>query len=81
MIINQDNSFKTEYTGDAQPVVQNLGPGTLYIGSQNNDLPTNGLELPVGAVYEYPAKMVEGAQYLWLHAVGGNCDVRLLNVG
>jgi len=81
MIIDNDTSVKTEYSGDAQPVIQNLGPGVLYIGSTDNDLPTNGLQLPVGAVYEYPAKLVDGAGAVWLCATGDNCDVRLLNVG
>ena len=81
MIVSQDDTIKTEYSGDAQPVVQNLGPGVLYIGSTSNDLFNTGLQLPVGAVYEYPARLIDGAQFLWLHAVGGNCDARLLNVG
>jgi hypothetical protein len=81
MILSNGDSYKTEYEGDAQPIIQNLGPGVLYIGSTNDSLATKGLQLPVGAVYEYPARLVDGGGYVWLLASGDNCDVRLQNVG
>ena len=64
-----------------RPIVQNLGPGTLYLGTGSADLTTKGLKLPVNAVYELPATLMEGAGQLFLRADGGNCDVRIINVG
>lgn len=69
------------YTGTQMPIVQNLGPGTLYVGTSSSNLLTTGLYLPAGAVYEFPQPLVEGAGAVWLLADGGNCDVRIVNVG
>lgn len=71
------NAFK----GSVRPVIQNLGPGVLYIGTSSTNITTVGLEVVVNAVYELPATLVEGAGRLVLAASGGNCDVRMLNVG
>jgi hypothetical protein len=65
----------------SRPIVQNLGPGTLYIGSSDQDLITEGLQLKPNCVYEVPAPMVEGLISLYLQAADTSCDVRLLNVG
>lgn len=64
-----------------RPVIQNLGPGDLYLGTGSADLVTKGLKLPINAVYELPATLMEGAGKLFLRADGGNCDVRIVNVG
>jgi hypothetical protein len=64
-----------------RPIVQNLGPGTLYLGTSVTNLTSVGLQLPVNAVYELPATLMEGAGQIWLAASGGNCDVRIINVG
>lgn len=64
-----------------RPIVQNLGPGTLYLGTGSADLATKGLKLPINAVYELPATLMEGAGQIFLLADGGNCDVRIVNVG
>lgn len=71
----------TGYTGTQQPIVQNLGPGVLYVGTSANNLTTTGLYLPAGAVYEFPNTVVEGAGAIWIQASGGDCDVRIINVG
>jgi len=64
-----------------RPVIQNLGPGALYLGTGSADLTTKGLKLPINAVYELPATLMEGAGQVFLRADGGNCDVRIVNVG
>ena len=64
-----------------RPIVQNLGPGTLYLGTSATDIATVGLKMPVNAVYELPAPLVEGPGKIFLRAVGDDCDVRILNVG
>jgi hypothetical protein len=69
------------FNKDSRPIVQNLGPGTLYLGTSPSNLPTVGIELPEAAVYELPATLVEGAGRIYLRAVGGDCDVRIINVG
>lgn len=69
------------FSGSMRPVIQNLGPGTLYLGTSNTSLTSRGIALPVNAVYELPAILSEGAAQVWLAASGGNCDVRIINVG
>jgi len=74
-------AYNTGYTATQQPIIQNLGAGDLYLGSTSTDLTTTGLYLPPGAVYEYPKVVQDGAGAVWIQASGGNCDVRIMNVG
>ena len=76
-----EGAVNSGFAGTTQPVIQNLGPGELYIGSSNADLVNTGLYLPVGAVYEWPATVLEGSGSVWLQASSGQCDVRIINVG
>jgi hypothetical protein len=69
------------FKGSDRPVVQNLGPGTLYLGTGLTDLDTKGIKLPINAVYEIPAVLVEGAGRIVLLAKDDDCDVRVINVG
>jgi hypothetical protein len=64
--------------GDRQvPVIQNLGPGVVYIGFTSDVSADSGLRIPVDAVYEFPGN-VQGT----LHAVStlADTDVRVLVV-
>ena len=73
--------YDTGYTGTNQPIIQNLGPGVLYVGPYSTDLSTKGLKLPVNAVYEYPKTLVEGDAKVYIQAIGDSCDVRMMNIG
>jgi hypothetical protein len=81
VITTAQGAYNTGYTATMQPIVQNLGPGILYVGTSSTDLTTEGLQLPVGAVYEFPRNLVDGAGQVWIQASGANCDVRIINVG
>ena len=81
IITTAQGAYNTGYTGTQQPIVQNLGPGDLYLGTVSASLTTEGLKLPAGSVYELPKVVQEGAGAIWIQADGGNCDVRILNVG
>jgi hypothetical protein len=74
-------AVQAPFSATARPVFQNLGPGTLYFNTSNANVATEGLKLPVNAVYELPVTLVEGAGEIWFVAVSGNCDVRIINVG
>jgi hypothetical protein len=65
----------------SRPIVQNLGPGTLYLGNSDSNLLSEGLKLEPKCVYEVPAPMVEGLVYLYIQAETTSCDVRILQVG
>jgi hypothetical protein len=65
----------------SRPIVQNLGPGTLYLGNSESNLLSEGLKLEPKCVYEVPAPMVEGLVYLYIQAETTSCDVRILQVG
>jgi hypothetical protein len=81
IITTAAGAVNSGYTGTQQPIIQNLGPGDLYIGTASANLTTEGLYLPVGAVYEFPKVVQEGAGAIWLRASGAQCDVRIINVG
>lgn len=74
-------AYNTGYTATMQPIIQNLGPGILYVGQTSSNLATEGLQLPVGAVYEFPKNLVDGTGEVWVLATGATCDVRIINVG
>lgn len=74
-------AVQAPFSPTARPVFQNLGPGTLYFNTSKNNVATEGIKLPVNAVYELPTSLVEGAGEVWFVAVSGNCDVRIVNVG
>jgi hypothetical protein len=69
------------FGNSTRPIVQNLGPGVLYLGSGDTNLDTVGLRLPPNAVYELPAILVEGPGRICMLATDDDCDVRILNVG
>lgn len=87
MIINStDGAVNSGFTGSKQPIIQNLGPANIYIGPYDDaeTLFFSGLYLPAGAVYEFPATLVEGASVVYIYAdadTGGTSDVRIINVG
>lgn len=82
MIVSpSDGATKAPLSRTARPIFQNLGPGTLFFGTNSSNVATEGLKLPVLAVYELPTSLVEGAGEVWFVAVGDTCDVRILNVG
>jgi hypothetical protein len=74
-------AFNTGSTATQMPIIQNLGPGTLYLNTVSTNISTDGLQLPVGAVYEFPKVVQDGAGAVWIQAIGGDCDVRIINVG
>lgn len=81
IVLTTSGAVNTGYNGTQQPIIQNLGPGILYVGTSSTDLTTNGLRLPVGAVYEFPTVLNEGAGNVWVQADIEQCDVRIINVG
>jgi len=81
MILSANTPINSGYTGTQRPIIQNLGPGIVYIGPTSTDLTTEGLKLPVNAVYEYPAIVQDGAGAVWVVADTNSTDVRIINVG
>jgi hypothetical protein len=81
VITTAQGAYNTGYAGTNQPIIQNLGPGILYVGNVESNLTTEGLQLPVGAVYEFPEVVIEGPGAIWIQASDANCDVRILNIG
>lgn len=81
IVTTAQGATDTGYTGSMQAIIQNLGPGVLYVGTSADDLENTGLYLPAGSVYEFPATVVDGAGAIWIQAIGGQCDTRIINVG
>jgi hypothetical protein len=81
MILAANTPTNTGFSGSTQPIIQNLGPGNVYVGTSSTNLSTTGLYLPAGSVYEFPATLIEGAGTVWLEADAPDTDVRIINVG
>jgi hypothetical protein len=83
VIYEVDGSVDTGFSGSQQPIIQNLGPGNIHFGNNNSNLPNDGILLPAGGVYEYPATLVEGSSKVYIQVCMSNisADVRMLNVG
>ena len=83
IIYEEQGPVDTGFTGSQQPIIQNLGPGDIHFNTSENNIVTNGIYLPAGAVYEFPATLVEGANKLWIQVcyAGVSADVRIVNVG
>ena len=83
IIYEEQGPVDTGLSGSVQPIIQNLGPGDIHFSNSNVDIVGTGIYLPAGAVYEFPAILVDGALKLWIQVcLGGvSADVRILNVG
>jgi len=84
MIITEAmGAVDTGFKGKQQPIVQNLGPGDIYISTNNVDVDTTGLYIPAGGVYEFPATLIEGGGNVFIQVLTGHvqADVRIVNVG
>lgn len=68
-------------TPQQAPVIQNLGPGNLYIDSNPGVTTNSGLKLAVGDTYEYPRDLAEAAGSVYAIADQAATDVRILVVG
>lgn len=68
-------------TGTTTPVIQNLGPGTVYFDADSEVAAETGLEVPVGGGYEFPRDLNLGEGVIYLVATEVGTDVRYLAVG
>lgn len=67
--------------GRARPVIQNLGPGKVYLDTNNGVTTSGGLQLPVGAIYEFHVGAGFNAGGVWLVSDAANTDVRIIGIG
>lgn len=83
IIYEEQGPVDTGFKGSQQPIIQNLGPGDIHFSTNDVDVVNTGIYLPAGAVYEFPATLVEGAGALWVQVcyAGVSADVRIINVG
>ena len=66
-------------TGFGDPVVlQNLGPGSLYIGSDDTVLNTTGFLVTVEPAVNSQVNLLNHSGEIWGYASGGGCDVRVI---
>lgn len=66
-----------------RPVVQNLGPGDVYLGDGPTVSANNGIKLEPGVGYEFPntLKKISDWKGVWVIASEAGTDVRVANVG
>ncbi len=65
--------------GRQRPVIQNLGPGVIYLDTGGTVTVSTGLRIPVGAVYEFPTSGSEDD--IWIIATEADTDVRVIEIG
>lgn len=65
----------------SSPVLQNLGPGIVYVDHDSGVSEDTGFKLVVNAVYEFPRDLGVGGGNLWVVADAADTDLRILVVG
>lgn len=65
--------------GRTRLVIQNLGPGDVFLDTEGTVTPTAGLKIPVNATYEFPTASAD--DNVWLVASAANTDVRVIRIG
>lgn len=65
----------------ATPMIQNRGPGPVYFDSSPDVSPDSGIEMPEGAVYEFPADLGAGGGRVYFVAADGEVDLRVMRIG
>lgn len=65
--------------GRARPVIQNLGPGDIYIDTDGDVDADSGLKLVPNAVYEFPTS--GSLSEIWVVATAENTDIRVVGMG
>jgi hypothetical protein len=74
-------STPVQIPGDrSRPVVQNLGPGTVYLETDGDVDIDNGFQIAPGAVYEFPSSGA-GSRGIWIMADVSDTDVRVVGMG
>jgi len=63
----------------SRPVIQNLGPGNVYIDTDGDVDVNSGLKLAVNAVYEFPTAGAESD--IWIVSDAADTDVRIVEMG
>ena len=74
-------AVKPTLSKTSRPIIQNLGPGTLYFNTSGANVIDTGIKMEPLAVYEFPTTLVEGPGAVWFQAETDTCDIRILNVG
>lgn len=64
----------------SRPVIQNLGPGTIYVDTDGDVSASDGLKLVPNAVYEFPAAGGNSAG-IYIVSDTADTDVRVVGVG
>lgn len=64
----------------ARPLVQNLGPGNVYLDTDGDVDADSGFKITPGAVYEFPTSGAFSVG-IWMVADVDGTDVRVIGMG
>lgn len=68
--------------GDSsRPVIQNLGPGIVYLDTDPEVTVDSGIKLAVGTVYEFPTAGSLSIEGIFIVADTADTDVRVMDAG
>lgn len=62
------------------PIIQNLGPGDLFINTDEPATLTNGLRLKPGEAMQFMTPSAQEAG-IWVIATEADTDVRIISIG
>lgn len=72
-------AVKLDVPSTSRPLIQNLGTGKLYFGTDNTVTAANGIQVLAGAAYEFARPLNEGETGdVWMIGDTAGTDVRVL---
>jgi hypothetical protein len=78
--LNHDASPLPGTIGRSRPLIQNLGPGNVFMSTDSTVTVTSGFMIPVGAAYEFPTPR-SASKGVWLCTDEDGTDVRFVLLG
>jgi hypothetical protein len=64
----------------SRPLIQNLGPGNIFIDTDNNVSMATGFLITPGSVYEFPVSSAFN-RGIWMVSDHDQTDVRVISLG
>lgn len=65
----------------SRPVIQNLGPGNVYLDTDGDVDALSGFRIAAGGVYEFPTSGASSPRGIFMVADAANTDVRIVGMG
>ena len=82
IVLDGVNPVQLSGVGKGRPVIQNLGPGNVYLGTEEAEAdPDAGFKLVPNAGYEFASAAGFEAGGVWITSDAAATDVRVISIG